>query len=49
MRYTKDILRITKPSQRLLELMEKLKDNKRQQLERLRKMNPEDFEMRVSI
>lgn len=49
MNYTKKTIRIKNPSPKLLSLMERLRDNKREQLERLRRMKPEEFDMRISL
>lgn len=49
MNYTKRTIRIKNPSPRLLSLMDRLKDNKREQLERLHNMKLEEFGYRVSL
>lgn len=49
MNCTKKTIRITNPSPKLIDLMERLKDNKREQLEKLNNMKPEEFGYRVSL
>lgn len=47
--YTKELLRVKNPSSRLLKLISNLRENKKEQMEKLRSMKPEDFDMRVSL
>jgi hypothetical protein len=49
MSYTKKTLVINNPSDNVLEAVEKLRKNKQSQLEKLRKMKPEDFSRRVIL
>lgn len=49
MNYTKDTLRIEHPSAKLLETLQIIRENKQQQLEKLRNMKPEEFGMRISL
>lgn len=49
MNYTKETLRITNPSSQLLDLIKKIRKNKRSEIEKLHDMKPEDFDIRVSL
>lgn len=49
MNYTQETLLVKKPSARLLKALEAIRENKRQQLQKLRDMKPDDFDVRVSI
>ena len=49
MSYTKKTLVINNPSDKVLEAVEKLRKNKQSQLEKLRKMKPDDFTRRVIL
>ena len=49
MSYTKETLVISKPSEKLLKTVEKLRKHKLAQLEKLRNMKSEDFSRRVIL
>lgn len=49
MSYTKEPIVISNPSEELLETVTNLKERKCSQLEKLRKMNPEDFSCRILL
>ena len=49
MSYTKETLVISNPSEKLLKAMEELRLHKREQLEKLRNMKPEEFSRRVIL
>ena len=49
MSYTKDPIIISNPSENLLEAIKSQKERKRSQLEKLRKMKPEDFSCRIIL
>lgn len=49
MNYTQETLLVKKPSERLLKALEAIRENKRQQLQKLRDMKPDDFDVRVSL
>ena len=49
MSYTKDPIIISNPSEKLLEAIKSQKERKRSQLEKLRKMKPEDFSCRIIL
>ena len=49
MTYTKETLVISAPWEKLLNAVEKLRTNKRTQLEKLRNMKPEEFSRRVIL
>ncbi len=49
MTYTKDTLVIDNPSEELLKVVKKLRQNKLAQLEKLRKMKPEEFSCRILL
>lgn len=49
MNYTKKTLRISNPSPKVIKVLEELRRNKMEQLERLHNMKPEDFDIRVSL
>lgn len=47
MSYTKEPIVIDNPSEKMLEVVKGLKERKRSQLEKLRKMNPEELSCRI--
>lgn len=49
MTYTKETLVISKPSEKLLKAVERLRAHKRTQLEKLRNMKSEEFSRRVIL
>ena len=49
MAYTEETLVINNPSDKLLKVVERLRTYKRTQLEKLRKMKPEEFSRRVIL
>lgn len=49
MTYTKETLVIDNPSKELLKVVKKLRRNKLVQLEKLRKMKPEEFSCRIIL
>ena len=49
MTYTKETLVISKPSEKLLKAVERLRAYKRTQLEKLRNMKSEEFSRRVIL
>jgi endonuclease III-like uncharacterized protein len=49
MAYTKDTLVINKPSKKVLNALEELRQHKLEQLEQLRNMKPEEFDRRVIL
>jgi hypothetical protein len=49
MAYTKETLVIDKPSEKLLEAVRQLREHKLEQVEKLRKMKPEEFSRRVIL
>ena len=49
MTYTKETLVISKPSEKLLKAVERLRTHKRTQLEKLRNMKSEEFSRRVIL
>ena len=49
MSYTKETLVISNPSEKLLRVIEELRRNKLEQLEKLRNMKPEEFNRRVIL
>lgn len=49
MSYTKETLVISNPSEKLLKAIEELRRNKLAKIEKLRKMEPEEFNRRVIL
>ena len=49
MAYTKEALVIDNPSKELMKVVKKLRKNKLAQLEKLRKMKPEEFSCRIIL
>lgn len=49
MAYTKEALVIDNPSKELMRVVKKLRKNKLAQLEKLRKMKPEEFSCRIIL
>ena len=49
MSYTKETIVISTPSQKMLKAIEELRRNKLAQIEKLRKMKPEEFNRRVIL
>ena len=49
MAYTKETLIINNPSEQLLKVVEKLRENKQAKLAKLRNMKPEEFSRRVIL
>ena len=49
MAYTKETLVINNPSEQLLKVVEKLRQNKQVKLDKLRNMKPEEFSRRVIL
>ncbi|MBR1388650.1 MAG: hypothetical protein IJ569_03405 [Prevotella sp.] len=49
MSYTKETLVISNPSEKLVKAVEELRRHKLAQLEKLRKMKPEEFSRRVIL
>ena len=49
MSYTKEQIIISNPSEKLLKAMRELRENKLEQLEKLRNMKPEEFSRRVIL
>ena len=49
MSYTKEPIVINNPSDKLLKVVNELKERKRSQLEKLREMKPEDFSCRILL
>lgn len=49
MSYTKEPIVIENPSEKLIEAVKNLKERKRSQLEKLRKMKPEEFSCRILL
>ncbi|MBO7433306.1 MAG: hypothetical protein J6U13_06080 [Salinivirgaceae bacterium] len=49
MAYTKETLVINNPSEQLLKVVEKLRQNKQAKLDKLRNMKPEEFSRRVIL
>lgn len=47
--YTKETLVIDNPSKELMKVIKKLRKNKLAQLEKLRKMKPEEFSCRIIL
>ena len=49
MSYTREPIIINNPSEKLLIVVEKLREHKRSELEKLRNMKPEEFSRRVIL
>lgn len=49
MSYTKDPIIINNPSEELMKIIKKLRENKLAKLEKLRNMKPEEFSRRVIL
>ena len=49
MSYTKEPIVIENPSEKFIEAVKNLKERKRSQLEKLRKMKPEEFSCRILL
>ena len=49
MTYTNETLVVNNPSERVLNAVRRLQVRKRAQIERLRKMEPEDFSCRIFV
>lgn len=49
MSYTKETMVISNPSKKMLKAIEELRRNKLAQIEKLRKMKPEEFNRRVIL
>ena len=49
MAYTKKTLVVSKPSSKVIKALEELRIHKLEQIDRLRKMKPEDFSRRVIL
>ena len=49
MTYTKETVVISNPSEKVLKVIEKMRQHKLAQLEKIRNMKPEDFSRRVIL
>lgn len=49
MKYTAETLVVSNPSKRVLNALDRIQERKRAQVERLRRMKPEDFSCRIFV